>query len=314
MKKIVMKPYLSEQPDCHLFCRKKNRTRQYTLFLILLLAVTGNAESQYLKRSLYTTPEVKAEVTIGTAHYKALFGAGDDSSGIIRGISRYGYLVIDSGGNTNEIEYENEEHILFILGGAGILQCGKEKLPVSKNDFMYIPGGMNYRISNPREQSLSLIEMGFKLLPEGCVRKTSKLMVANTDAVKFQTLPSHGPTTQFQLLLGTTESTRDKLAAACQVTSLFIMDFASGGTNNPHRHDNEEEVYLILRGHGDIVAGEKDGGGELRHSSIEGDVYFFSPKTLIGFYSGNNPEEEHARILAIRFKYPVQHQGSSGAK
>jgi len=306
MKKIVMRPYLSEQPECHLNTEKKNKVRQYIIFLILFLAVTGNAESQYLKQCLFVAPEVKTEVTTGTVHYKALFGAGDDSSGIIRGISRYGYLVIDSGGNNNEVKYENEEHILFILGGTGFLQCGKEKVPVSKNDFMYIPGGMKYGISNPREQSLSLIVMGFKLLPEGCVRKTSGLMIANTDVVKFQTLPSHGPTTQFQLLLGTTESTRDKLAAACQVTSLFIMDFAAGGTNNPHRHDNEEEVYLILRGHGDIVAGEKAGGGELRHSSIEGDVYFFSPKTLIGFYSGNNQDEEHARILAVRFKYPDQ--------
>ena len=84
------------------------------------------------------------------------------------------------------------------------------------------------------------------------------------------------------------------------------MDFAASGTNNPHRHNDEEEIYLILRGHGDIVAGEKDGGGELRHSSVEGDVYFYSPKTLIGFYSGNSQEEEHARILAVRFKYPAQ--------
>ena len=148
--------------------------------------------------------------------------------------------------------------------------------------------------------------MGFKLLPEGCARKTTGLMIANTDVVKFQVLPSHGPTTQFQLLLGTTESTRDRLAAACKVTSLFIMDFAAGGTNNPHRHNDEEEIYLVLRGHGDIVAGEKDGSGELRHPSVEGDVYFYSPKTLIGFYSGNSQEEEHARILAVRFKYPAQ--------
>jgi mannose-6-phosphate isomerase-like protein (cupin superfamily) len=149
--------------------------------------------------------------------------------------------------------------------------------------------------------------MGFKLIPDTCKRKSTEIMIANTDEVKFQILPSHGPTTQFQLLLGTTESTRDKLAAACQVTSLFIMDFASGGTNNPHRHDDEEEIYLILRGHGDIVAGEKEGGAELRHSSSEGDVYFYSPKTLIGFYSGNNPDEDHARILAVRFKYPSGH-------
>ena len=278
---------------------------RYLIFAICLLALSGNINSQYLKRSLSSAPEVKNEFSTQTAHYKPLFGAGDDNSGITRVVSRYGYLVIDSGGKSNDVKYENEEHILFILGGTGILQCGKEKVPVSKNDFMYIPGGIKYGISNPREQPLTLILMGFKL-SEGCVKKTTGLMIANTDVVKFQVLPSHGPTTQFQLLLGTTESTRDRLAAACTVTSLFIMDFAASGTNNPHRHNDEEEIYLILRGHGDIVAGEKDGGGELRHSSVEGDVYFYSPKTLIGFYSGNSQEEEHARILAVRFKYPAQ--------
>jgi mannose-6-phosphate isomerase-like protein (cupin superfamily) len=309
-----MKQYLSEQSECHTSYVTKNVIRQYFISLILLLAVTVNAESQYLKRSLSTAPEVKSELSTLTAHYKPLFGAGDDNSGIIRGVSRYGYLVIDSGGKSNQVKYENEEHILFILGGTGILQCGKDKVPVSKNDFMYIPGGMKYGISNPREQPLTLIVMGFKLLPQECVRKTTGLMIANTDVVKFQVLASHGPTAQFELLLGTTESTRDKLAAACKVTSLFIMDFAAGGTNKPHRHNDEEEIYLILRGHGDIVAGEKDGGDELRHPSVEGDVYFYSPKTYIGFYSGNSPEEEHARILAVRFKFPVQNQDTSGKK
>jgi uncharacterized cupin superfamily protein len=86
------------------------------------------------------------------------------------------------------------------------------------------------------------------------------------------------------------------------------MDFAANGTNNPHRHDDEEEIYLIIRGQGDIVAGETADGKELRHSSKEGDAYFFSPKTFIGFYSGNKEGEEHARILAVRFKYPAKNQ------
>lgn len=277
---------------------------RYILFLSVLLSITREADSQYLKRSLSSVTEVKNEVVTTTAHYMPVFGAGNNSSGIIRGIKRYGSLVVDAGGRSNEVRYENEEHILFILGGTGVLQSGREKLPISKNDFIYIPAGMKYGISNPRGQSLNVIVMGFDLFTGSCLKKPSELMLANTDEVKFQILPSHGPTTQFQLLLGTTESTRDRLAAACQVTSLFIMDFDAGGTNNPHRHDDEEEIYLILKGHGDIVAGEKDGGGELRHSSAEGDVYFFSPKTLIGFYSGNNPGEEHAQILAVRFKYP----------
>ena len=42
-------------------------------------------------------------------------------------------------------------------------------------------------------------------------------------------LGQHGPTTQFQLLMGTNESKRDRLAASYQVNSLFIMDFAPAG-------------------------------------------------------------------------------------
>jgi uncharacterized cupin superfamily protein len=33
------------------------------------------------------------------------------------------------------------------------------------------------------------------------------------------------------------------------------MDFAPGGTNIPHHHDNAEEIHYVLRGHGDMVAG-----------------------------------------------------------
>jgi hypothetical protein len=34
----------------------------------------------------------------------------------------------------------------------------------------------------------------------------------------------------------------------------------------------------------------------------EGDAFYFSPNTLIGFYSATKEGEEHARILAVRSK------------
>lgn len=274
-------------------------------FLILLVAMSGNARSQYLKSSLSEINEIKNELSTPTSHYKPVFGKGDDRSDVAKGLSRYGNLVIDPGGSSNIVKYSEEELVLFVMGGTGILHFGKENVPVSKNDFMYIPKEMKFGFSNPREQSMSVIIMGFKLNPDTCTWTKKGLMIANTDEVRFQTLPSHGPTTTFQLLLGTTESTRDRLAASCRVTSMFIMDFAAGGTNIPHKHDKEEEIYMILKGHGDIVAGENNDGSELRHPSNEGDVYFFSPKTRIGFYSGNAEEEGHARILAVRFLFPL---------
>jgi mannose-6-phosphate isomerase-like protein (cupin superfamily) len=276
------------------------------VLMILFLALMLNAKSQSLKRSLSAVQEVKNRLSTETAHYKSVFGEGDKDSDSIKGITRYGLLSVDPGGKSNSVKYDREEHIIFILEGTGILNIDRKNVPVSRDDFMYVPKGMEFVLSNPRGRPLSAIIMGFKLSPDTCKLKNRELMIANCDEVKFQTLPSHGPTTTFQLLMGTTQSTRDRLAAACQVNSLFIMDFAAGGTNNPHRHDSEEEIYFVLRGKGDIVAGENSNGGELRHPSSEGDVYFFSPKTLIGFYSGNKEEEEHPRILAVRFKVPGQ--------
>jgi mannose-6-phosphate isomerase-like protein (cupin superfamily) len=271
--------------------------------ILLLTALTISAQPQYLKRSTISAAEVKMAISTGTAHYSPLFGAGDDSSKIIRGLERFGRLNIDPGGNSNFVTLPGGEQVFFVLEGTGILEYGNEKIPVSRNDFIYMPSGMKSRFANPRERALSVLLMGFIIQPENKVKPSAGMMIANADEVPFQILGSHGPTTQFQLLMGTSESTRDKLAAACQVTSLFIMDFAAGGTNIPHRHDREEEIYLILRGQGDIVAGEYD-GKERRHPSKQGDAYFFSPKTLIGFYSGNKEGEEHARILAVRFTYP----------
>ena len=275
-----------------------------SVVIFLFLAGTLSAKSQYLKRTLSSASEANTEFSTPTAHYRPLFGAGDDSSSVIKGLIRYGNLNIDPSGKSKTVSFSDEEHVIYVLEGTGILNCAKEEVPVSRNDFIYIPAGTRFRFSNPRERKLSVFVMGFRIMPGDTTKPSSVMMIANADEVPFQVLGSHGPTTTFQLLMGTTESTRDRLAAACRVTSLFVMDFAAGGTNIPHRHDDEEEIYFILRGNGDIVAGETAEGKELRHPSGKGDAYFFSPKTLIGFYSGNIESEEHARILAVRFKYP----------
>jgi mannose-6-phosphate isomerase-like protein (cupin superfamily) len=279
---------------------------RFIVITILYVLISADAGAQYLKRSLSSIPEVKTAISTPSAHYMAVFGEGDNDSEIIKGVSRYGELRIDGGGKSSIVKYSDEEQILFVLRGTGMLKYEKESIPVSSNDFIFIPRGVSFGFSNPREKELSVIIMGFRLTPDTCKFMPSGVMIANCDDVKFQTLASHGPTTTFQLLLGTFASTRDRLATACQVTSLFIMDFASGGTNNPHNHATEEEIYLILKGKGDIVAGKNEDGSEMRHPSDEGDIYFFSTKTLIGFYSGNKENEEHAKILAVRFKYPVR--------
>ena len=98
-----------------------------SIILVLLLKVTPGVQAQYLKRTLSAISEVKIDISTQTAHYKPMFGAGDDSSGIIKAISRFGNLVIDAGGKSNIVKYTDEEQVVFVLEGTGILIYGKEK-------------------------------------------------------------------------------------------------------------------------------------------------------------------------------------------
>jgi mannose-6-phosphate isomerase-like protein (cupin superfamily) len=236
-----------------------------------------------------------------------MFGVGDSDSDVVKAVNRFGYLIIDSAGKSNIVKYPDEEQIIFVLQGTGLLHYDNIKMPISKNDFMYIPVGTKFGLENPRDKELKIVVMGFKIFPGTKIEPTPRLMVANTDEVNFQVLGQHGPTTLFQLLMGSTRSKRDRLSAAYQASSLFIMDFAEEGTNIPHKHPREEEIYFLLEGEGDIVAGEEPTDStEIRHPSKPGDAFWFAPETLIGFYNKVKAVDGHTKILAVRFWLPRQ--------
>jgi mannose-6-phosphate isomerase-like protein (cupin superfamily) len=146
--------------------------------------------------------------------------------------------------------------------------------------------------------------MGFRVSAPDKAKLPVRLMLANLADVPKQTVAGHPPSTLFQLLLGSTESKRDKLAASQTVTSLFVMEFDSGGTNFPHHHDREEEIYFVLDGEGEMVAGGGMDGIEGRRPAKAGDAYFFRLNCTVGFYSRTTPGKSKARILAVRSLYP----------
>ena len=280
--------------------------RNFVLLLIITVFSGNMCLAQgpsFLKRSIYDVVVKPVDLSGKSAYYKPVFGEGDLNARAVNGISRYGYLSVDSGGSSNTVKFSREEQIIFITEGTGILNYEKEVIPVTENDFIYIPEGVKFSLANPRENVLKAIIMGFVLPEDVKIKETPHLMIANSDKVERQVLGQHGPTTLFRLMMGTTASKRDRLAAAYQVNSLFIMDFAPGGTNIPHRHSTEEEIYFILRGSGEMVAGETPDGKEARYPAKEGDAFYFAPNTLIGFYSGTQEGEEHAMILAVRSRY-----------
>jgi mannose-6-phosphate isomerase-like protein (cupin superfamily) len=283
-----------------------NRTVAWLLFFVASssLAAERQVDPTWLRRSVSETNEKASEFTTNSCHYKPMFGAGDADARIVRGIARFGEMTVDPGGASAVADFPAEEQVFFIMDGSGSVQYGETTVPVRKNDFMYLPPGVKHGISNSSGQPCRLMVMGFKIPAGTNIVLPAKALVANSDEVKKEQVGGHPPSTLYQLLMGDTRSKRDRLAAAQILTSLYIMEFDSGGTNFPHHHDREEEIYLVLNGHGDMVAGGGTDGIEGKHPAKAGDAFFFRLNCTVGFYSGNKPGEEKAHILAVRSLYP----------
>jgi len=280
--------------------------------MILFLAMlTGNgllfaAEPFFLRRNLAGVTPRPDDLTRGGrgVSYQPVFGVGDPDAGKLVSVARYGVLTVEPGGTSAAVSYAAEEQIYYILEGSGTLIYGEQRVPVKKDDFMYLPVNVSHGIANETNAPVRAVVMGFKIPPGKQVAPTPQLMLSTSTDVELQVLAGHGPTTKFKLLMGTTESRRDRLAAASEMTSLFIMEFLPGGTNIPHSHPREEEIYLLLRGKGEMVAGSTSGGEDARHPAAAGDVFFFGPGTRVGYYSGAREGDPPDIILAVRSRLP----------
>jgi mannose-6-phosphate isomerase-like protein (cupin superfamily) len=266
------------------------------------------ADPTFLRRRLSEVQPQPDDLTANAhlASYKPLFGAGDAQASQLKSVARYGELTIGPGGASVVVNYPAEEQIYFILEGRGTVVYAGRTADLRQHDFLYLKPGVAHGVANPSQQVLRLLVMGFRIPAGTKVAAADKLMLANADEVTPQKLDSHGPSVEFKLLMGTTESKRDRLAAASQMVSLFLMDFALGGTNIPHHHEMEEEIYYILRGHGDMVAGGGADGNEGRYAARQGDAFFIRLNATVGFYSGSGAGEEHDQVLAVRSMFPFQ--------
>lgn len=285
------------------------------VFAVLLAApCLSAAEPFFLRRSLAEVLPRPDDLTVNArgASYKPIFGIGDADAARLQGVARYGELTVAPGGASALVSYPAEEQIYYILEGSGTLVYGDEKVPVKKDDFMYLPVNVRHGIANHTSAPIRVIVMGYKIPAGKEAPPAPKLMLSTSTDVEPQVLGGHGPTTKFKLLMGTTQSKRDRLAAASEMTSLFIMEFLPGGTNIPHSHAREEEIYLLMRGTGEMVAGTTPDGKDARHPVSAGDVFFFGPGTRVGYYSGAKEGQPADLILAARSSLPGASLGRRG--
>ena len=269
------------------------------LVSLCLTAADRQVDPTFLHRYGPEAKEAAADLTTETCHYRPIFSSGD--SPVIRGVARFAEIDVDRGGSCKPVQYAAEEQAWVVLDGTGEVSAGTEKAPVRRHDFFYLPPKLPHNIACGSGAPCRVLVMGFKIPAGMAAGAPPKLDVANIADVKTQTVGGHPDSVLYRLLMGDTTSKRDRIAAAHVLTSLFVMEFAPGGTNFPHHHENEEEIYFVLSGKGDMVAGGGADGIEGRHPAKPGDAYFFRLNCTVGFY---NSDRRPAHILAVRSLFP----------
>ena len=273
------------------------------LFVRGLLAADRQVDPTFLHCSLPELPEKACDLTSPTCHCKPVFGEGALWANILKGIARLGEVRLDSRGSSQMVEHPHEEQIFLILEGSCTLTNQDGEVPLRKDDFVYLPPHIRYQMSVRSNNTCRFIIAGFRIPEEAPTQLMTRVQVANLENVPKQTVAGHPLTVLYQLMIGDMKSKRDKIAAGQTLTSLYLMEFAPGGTNFPHHHETEEEIYLVLEGSGEMVAGGGITGIEGRYPAKAGDAYFFRLNCTAGFYNNDDPARR-SRILGIRSLFP----------
>lgn len=286
--------------------------RKLRYFLLSALLLTSYLRAQdrpvdptWLHRYVPQLTETKADLTSSTCHYRPIFGEGDKDNRSLQTVARFGEVTLDAHGDCQIISYDRQEEIYFVAEGAGVLHYEDQTQALHKHDFTYLPPRVKHSISNNSGQPLRVIVMGLKIPPSISIdAPLPHPKIASLEDAKEETVSGHPNSVLYKLLAGLTTGRRDLIDAAYVMDSFFRMDFAPGGTNWPHHHEFAEEIYLVLDGEGEMIAGSGMDGIEGRYPAKAGDAYYFRPNCTVGFYNQNKPGAK-AYILAVRARVPL---------
>lgn len=282
--------------------------KKLLLFFLLLahgLLAQRQTDPTWLHRYVPDVPEINADLTSPSCHYRAIFGEGDKENRSLKTVARFGEVSLDRHGACQTVFYDRQEEIYFVVDGASMLHYENQVVALRKHDFTYLPPGVKHSIANDSEQPLRVLVMGFNIpssISIGAPMPHPK--VANLEDAKEETVSGHPNSVLYKLMMGLHTGKRDLIDEAYVMNSFFWMDFAPGGTNWPHHHEAAEEIYLVMDGQGDIVAGGGMDGVEGRHVAKAGDAYYFRPNCTVGFYNQDKPGAK-AYILAVRARIPL---------
>jgi mannose-6-phosphate isomerase-like protein (cupin superfamily) len=275
------------------------------LFILDLRAEDHPVDPTWLHRYVPELTEAKSDLASRTCHYRPIFGEGDKDDRSLQTVARFGEVTLDARGSCQTVTYDRQEEIYFVVEGAGLLRYEDQVQPVRKHDFTYLPPGAKHSISNNGDQRLRVMVMGFKIPKSISIGAPfAHPKIANLEGAKEETVSGHPNSVLYKLLVGLHSGKRDLIDEAYVMDSFFWMDFTPGGTNWPHHHEAAEEIYLVIDGQGEMVAGSGMDGVEGRYPAKAGDAYYFRPNCTVGFYNQNKLGAK-AYVLAVRARVPL---------
>jgi len=255
----------------------------------------------FLHRNTASLKEVASDISAPGCHFKPMFGEGDADSAATSGVARFAMVVVDPKASCKSTSYADEDQIYVVLAGSGAAAYGSQQVALAKEDFLYIPASVPHALRNDGTAPVTVAMMGYRTkgFPQNPI--PSHPLKDNIANVPLELVGSHPSSTHYRLLLGDSSQTRDRIDVGSVVTSLFLMEIDPGGTNFPHHHPREEEIYLVLDGHGEQVAGSGTDGVAGRVPAEVGDAYYYRANATVGYYSAANVS---SRILCIRSWQP----------
>jgi mannose-6-phosphate isomerase-like protein (cupin superfamily) len=270
-----------------------------------LLAQDRPIDPTWLHRYVPDLVEAKAELTSPSCHYRAMFGESDKDNRSLQTVTRFGEVTLDAHGSCQTVRYDRQEEIYFVVEGTGVLHYEDEVQGLRKHDFTYLPPGAKHSLSNNSDLPVSVLVMGFKIPASISISAPlAHPKIASLEDAKEETVSGHPNSVLYKLLVGLHAGKRDLIDEAYVMDSFFWMDFAPGGTNWPHHHEAAEEIYLVMDGQGEMVAGSGMDGVAGRYPAKAGDAYYFRPNCTVGFYNQTKPGAK-AYILAVRARVPL---------
>ena len=269
-----------------------------------LLAQDRKVDPTWLRRSIPAVSQPGGDEVPAPCQYVPVFGEGDSEGRILRTVTRFGEIILSASGKCPAEFHDRQEEIYYVLQGNVLLRYADQTYSLRTSDFTYLPPGIKHSIANGSQQAARVLVMTFRIAPRTLLRPPSPHpTIMSLNEVKEQTVEGHPASVLYKLLIGPRTAARDAIDEAYAVTSLFWMNFAPGGTNFPHHHETAEEIYLVLDGEGEMVAGSGMDGIAGRYVAKAGDAYYFRPNCTVGFYN-QNKTDARAHILAVRARIP----------